>query len=136
MTENQAAKEKARPAKQENKTNFEKSGKRKGMSSSTDRIPKKAKSSSDRFCQLCKEHDGPFKTHNTSECRKFKKDGTCKKGFGKPNKSHKKDGNSFAQLTKKLSKLEKFVKKSAKKSRQQPMQLSLVIALTWQAKPI
>ena len=87
------------------------------MSSSTNCIPKKAESSSAWFCQLCKEHDGPFKTHNTNECRKFEKDGTRKKGFGKPAKSHKKDGNSFAQLTKKLSKLEKFVKKSAKKSR-------------------
>ena len=116
MMENQAAKDKGKPAKQENKTDSEKSGKRKGMSSSTDRIPKKQRSS-DKFCQLCKEHNGPYKTHNTSECRKFEKDGTRKKGFGKPAKSHKKDGNSFAQLTKKLSKLEKFVKKSAKKSR-------------------
>ena len=81
MTENQAAKEKARPAKQENKTDFEKSGKRKGMSSSTDRIPKKAKSSSDRFCQLCKEHGGPHTTHNTKDCRKYEKDGSKKK-FG------------------------------------------------------
>ena len=116
MMENQAAKEKGKAAKQENKTDSEKSGKRKGMSSSTDRIPKKQKASSTKFCQLCKEHGGPHKTHNTSDCLKFEKDGTKKKGFTKPFKSQKKDGNSFAQLTEKLSKLEKFVKKATKKS--------------------
>jgi hypothetical protein len=116
MMENQAAKEKGKAAKQENKTDSEKSGKRKGTSSSTDRIPKKQKASSTKFCQLCKEHGGPHKTHNTSDCLKFEKDGTKKKGFTKPFKSQKKDGNSFAQLTEKLSKLEKFVKKATKKS--------------------
>ena len=64
---------------------------------------------------MCKEHNGLFKTHSTNECLKFEKDGTHKKGFGKPAKSHKNDGNSFAQQTKKLSKLEKFIKKLRKK---------------------
>ena len=41
MMENQAAKEKGKAAKQENKTDSEKSGKCKGISSSTDYIPKK-----------------------------------------------------------------------------------------------
>ncbi len=71
LMENQAAKEKARPAKQENKTDFEKSGKRKGMSSSTNRIPKEMKSSSDQFCQLCKEHGGPHTMHNTAQHQRF-----------------------------------------------------------------
>ena len=45
MMENQATKNKGKFAKQENKTDSEKSGKRKGTSSSTDRIPKKKKAS-------------------------------------------------------------------------------------------
>ena len=73
MTENQAAKEKACPKKQENKTDFEKSGKRKGMSSSTNCILKKAKSSSNHFCQLCKEHGRPHMTHNTKDCCKYER---------------------------------------------------------------
>jgi hypothetical protein len=78
--------------------------------------PKERESFFDKFCQLCKEHGGPLKTHNTSDCLKFKKDGAKKKGFTKPFKSQKKDGNSFAQLTEKLSKLKKIVKKATKKS--------------------
>ena len=39
MMENQAAKEKVCPTKEENKTDFAKPGKQKGMSSSTNRIP-------------------------------------------------------------------------------------------------
>ncbi len=87
------------------------------MSSSTDNIPKKQKpSASSKFCQLCKEHGGPHKTHNTSDCLKLEKNGMKKNGFAKPFQSQKKDGNSFAQLTEKLSKLEKIVKKVTKKS--------------------
>ncbi len=93
MTKNQAAKEKASPVKQENKTDFEKSGKLKGMSSSTNCIPKKVKFSLDCFCQLCKEHSGPHMTHNTKGCRKYKKDGSMKK-FGRAyTKSAGKTGN-------------------------------------------
>ena len=98
--ENQAAKEKVKSAKPESKTGSEKPNKRRGMSSSADRIPKKAKSS-DKFCQLCKEYGGPHKTHNTSDCRKYEKDGTKKK-FGKSGKFQKSDGNSYANMQVKL----------------------------------
>ncbi len=118
MMENQAAKEKAHPAKQENKTDFEKSGKQKGMSSSTELILKRAKTSSDHFCQLCKEHGGPHTTHNTKDCRKYEKDGSKKKFGHADTKSAGRTGNLFAQLMDKLSKLEKLVKKSVKKALQ------------------
>ncbi len=88
------------------------------MSSSTDRILKKAKSSLDRFCQLCKEHGGPHTTHNTKDCRKYKKDCSKKKFGCVDTQSAGRTGNSFAKLTDKLSKLEKSVKKSAKKASQ------------------
>ena len=104
MMENQAAKDKGKPAKQENKADSEKSGKRKGMSSSTDRIPKKQKASSTKFCQLCKEHNGPHMTHNTKDCHKYEKDGSKKK-FGRANTK------SASKTRNKLSKLGKLVKK-------------------------
>ena len=75
MIKNQAAKEKGKAAKQEYKTDSEKSGKCKGMSSSTNCIPKKQKAPSKKSCQLCKEKAGPHTTHNTSDCLKFEKDG-------------------------------------------------------------
>ncbi len=82
--ENQTTKEKGKTAKQGDKTDSKKSSKRKGMSFSTNRIPKNQKASSSKFCQLCKEHGGPHKTQNTSDCLKFKKNGTKKKDFTKP----------------------------------------------------
>jgi len=36
--------------------------------------PKKGRT--DEFCKWCKAVDGPFTTHNTTECRRFNKDGS------------------------------------------------------------
>ena len=52
-----------------------------------------------------------------SGCLKFEKDRMKKKGYTMLVNSQKKDGNSFA-LTKKHSKLKKFVKKAARKGLQ------------------
>ncbi len=38
--------------------------------------PKKGRT--DKFCKWCKAVDGPFTTHNTTECRRFNKDGSQK----------------------------------------------------------
>ena len=62
------------------------------------------------------ERGGPHTTHNTKDCRKYKKDGSKKKFDRADTKSAGKTGNSFAQLTDNLSKLKKRVKKSAKKA--------------------
>ena len=96
MMENQAAKEKAHPTKQENKTDFEKSGKQKSMSSTTNCITKKVKSSLIQSCQLCKEHSRPHMTHNTKDCCKYKKDGSKKKFCHADTRSASKTGNFFA----------------------------------------
>ncbi len=40
---------------------------------SSERVPKKVRS--EKFCQRCKTHGGPHLTHNTSDCRKYDKDG-------------------------------------------------------------
>eukprot|EP00804_Cyclotella_cryptica_P024178 CCRYP_019497-RA/>CCRYP_019497-RA protein AED:0.44 eAED:0.44 QI:0/-1/0/1/-1/1/1/0/92 len=75
-----------------------------------------------RHCALCKKHGGAHATHNTSDCRKYEKDGKPKKGFG--NGKHgstaldKKTASTFAQLSAKVEKLEKAnkrLKKSSKK---------------------
>ncbi len=63
-------------------------------------------------------------THNTCECRKYKNDGTLKKGFSKKaaigHECHgngKKDhANSFVQFMECFLKLEKAVKKTQKSS--------------------
>jgi hypothetical protein len=74
---------------------------------------------------LCQKHGGAHTTHNTSECRKYKKDGTLQKGFGAKaavgQKRHggdkKESRNSFAQVMERFSKLEKAVKKTHKSAR-------------------
>ena len=97
--------------------NSEANGKRKGMKSPTDRIPKKARQDK-KHCQLCHEHGGAYTTHNTAECRKYEKDGTFKnKSAKKPSSNGSGSGKgktNFAQLTERCDKLEKQLKKAKK----------------------
>jgi hypothetical protein len=58
--------------------------------------------------------------HNTCDCRKFEKEGTEKSSFCTTKKGGKKNypiNQNFAQLTKKINKLEKALKKSSKKGK-------------------
>ncbi len=76
----------------------------------------------DRFkksCKLCKKYGGAHTTHATKDCRKYERDGTAKADFHtakragiKPNPAKQ----SFAQLSKKLDKLEKTLNSLSAKS--------------------
>eukprot|EP00804_Cyclotella_cryptica_P012152 CCRYP_009841-RA/>CCRYP_009841-RA protein AED:0.19 eAED:0.61 QI:0/0/0/1/1/1/2/0/435 len=101
------------------KLNPSESNKRK-MVSLNEPIPKKVRKMA-RHCALCKKH-GAHATHNTSDCRKYEKDGKPKTGFGKGKHGStaldKKTASAFAQLSAKVEKLEKAnkrLKKSSKK---------------------
>ena len=61
--------------------------------------PKKKNS---KYCALCEKHSGAKMTHNTEDCRNYKKDATFKKGFRKPkDKDDKKsNGQSFEAVRK------------------------------------
>jgi hypothetical protein len=62
---------------------------------------------------------GTHTTHTTKDCRKYEKDGTAKADFRAAKKAGKKPNpakQSFAQLSKKLDKLEKTLKKPSHKS--------------------
>ncbi len=72
------------------------------------RVPKKV--CFEKHCNLCKKHEGAYTTHNTHDCRDFC---TAKKG----GKKGKPVNHNFAQLTKKIEKLEKALKKSGKKGK-------------------
>ena len=59
-------------------------------------------------------------THSTGEHRKYEKDGTEKSSFRTAKKGGKKKypvNQNFAQLTKKIDKLEKALKKSGEKGK-------------------
>ena len=100
------------------------------------RVPKKRRSEgseggtrkkgrSSKYCKWCKAVDGPFTTHDTSECRRFSKDGSQKdkptRSFETGKKPWKKtgtgDSDQVAYLMERLSKLEKKQKKAKKHSK-------------------
>jgi hypothetical protein len=104
--------------KSDKSSNNGKKGKKHPGTNSTVRVPKKV--CFEKHCNLCKKHKGAHTTHNTSECRKFEKDGKEKSSFC----ATKKGGynwnpinQNFAQLTDKIEKLEKVLKKSGKKGK-------------------
>ncbi len=74
----------------------------------------------EKHCNLCKKHGGAYTMHNTCECRRFEKDGKEKFNFRAAKKGGKKENpvnHNFAQLTKKIKKLERALKKSGKKGK-------------------
>jgi hypothetical protein len=110
--------------------NFEKSdkssnkgekGKKRPGTDSTVRVPKKVHFEKfEKHCELCKKHGGAHTMHNTSNCCRYKKDGAEKSSFSTAKKGRKKNypvNQNFAQLTEKIDKLEKALKKSGKKGR-------------------
>jgi hypothetical protein len=95
-----------------------KKGKKCSGTDSTVRVPKQVQF--EKHCDLCKKHGGAHTTHTTRECRKYDKDGTEKSSFRAAKKGGKKNypvNQNFAQLTEKINKLEKALKKSGKKVR-------------------
>jgi hypothetical protein len=107
--------------------NFEKSdkssnkgekGKKCPGTNSMVRVPKKV--CFEKHCNLCKKHGGTHITDNTSDCHRFEKDGKEKSSFSAAKKGGYKSNpvnQNFAQLTEKIKKLEKALKKSGKKGK-------------------
>jgi hypothetical protein len=73
-----------------------------------------------KSCELCKKYGGAHMTYATKDCHKYEKDGTVKADFCTAKKAGKKPNpakQSFDQLSKKLDKLEKTLKKASHKSK-------------------
>ena len=86
----------------EKASHSEKKGTKQPGTDHTPRVPRKART--EKHCNLCKKHWGMYTTHNTRDCRRFKKDGTEKSTFRAAKKGGKKPNpvkQSFAQLSKK-----------------------------------
>jgi hypothetical protein len=80
------------------------------------RVPKKVRF--EKHCNLCKKHGGAHTTHSTSDCCRFEKDGKEKSSFcTAKNGGYRSNpvNQNFSQLTDKIEKLEKALKKSGKK---------------------
>jgi hypothetical protein len=106
--------EKGKPEEKSEKSSFNgKKGKKRPGTDPTVCVPKKVRF--EKNCNLCKKHGGAHTTHMTQECRKYEKDRTKKSSFRASKKGGKKNypvNQNFAQLTKKIKKLEKALKKS------------------------
>ncbi len=62
--------------------------KRKASRGPTGRVPKKG--CTEKFCQWCKAHGGPFMTHNTLDCPRYDSNGKpLEAAAGKPSESKK-----------------------------------------------
>ncbi len=73
-----------------------------------------------KSCELCKKHGDVHTTHATKDCCRYEKDGTVKTDFPVAKKAGKKPNPAkqlFAQLSKKLDKLEKTLNKASHKSK-------------------
>ncbi len=82
------------------------------------RVPKKV--CFEKHCNLCKKYGGTYTTHNTRECHRYEKDRKEKSDFHTTKKGGKKNNpanQNFAQLTEKIKKLKKALKKSDKKGK-------------------
>jgi hypothetical protein len=74
----------------------------------------------EKSCKLCNKHGGAHTTHATKDCYRYKKFGMVKANFCTAKKAGKKPNPAkqlFAQLSKKLDKLEKTLKKAYLKSK-------------------
>jgi hypothetical protein len=95
-----------------------KKGKKRPGTKATVRVPKKV--CFEKHCNLCKKHGGTYTMHSTCDCHRFEKDGEEKSNFHAAKKGGKK-GNpvnqNFTQLTKKIERLKKALKKSGKKGK-------------------
>jgi len=94
------------------------------------RTPKKDRT--DKFCKWCKAVGKPFVTHNTTEFRRFKKDGSQKDRLTKPfdsakkpwNKTGRGDPDQMAYLTDEIAKLKKRLNKSKRHSKKRARETS------------
>jgi hypothetical protein len=109
--------EKGKSESSKKSSNKGEKGKKCPGTNSTARVPKKV--CFEKNCDRCKKHGGAYTTHNTREHCRFEKDGKEKCDF-RAAKIDGKKGNpvnhNFAQLSKKIERLEKALKKSGKKS--------------------
>jgi hypothetical protein len=102
--------------KSKKSSNKGKKGKKCPGTNSTAIVPKKVCFA--KHCNLCKKHGGTHTMHNTHDCRRFEKEGKEKFSFRAAKKGGYKSNpvnQNFAQLTNKIKKLEKALKKSGKK---------------------
>ena len=88
MVEKQGTKLKAKGKGGTAQSKAKSNPKSKASGSPTGQVPKKG--CSEKFCQCCKAHGGPFQTHNTLDCHRYDSNGkSLEAAAGKPSESKK-----------------------------------------------
>jgi hypothetical protein len=109
--------EKAKSESSEKTSHKGEKGKNHPGTKSMARVPKKV--CFEKHCNLCKRHGGAYTTHNTKDCHRYEKGETKKKSKFRTAKKGSKKANlvnqNLAQLSEKLDKLKKALKKPSKK---------------------
>jgi hypothetical protein len=93
-------------------------GTKRPSTGSTNRVSKKVHFK--KHCKQCKKHGGTHTMHAPKDCRKYEKDGSVIANFYDAKKIGKKPNaakQSFTQLSDKLDKLKKSLKKVSLKSK-------------------
>ncbi len=109
---------KAHAPSSEKASHKNKVGAKQPSNGATRQVPKKVRF--EKSCELCKKYGGAHTTHATKDCCKSEKDRTVKTNFCTTKKAGKKTNSAkqlFTQLSKKLDKLEKTLKKASHKSK-------------------
>jgi hypothetical protein len=117
VIEHVCTQEKSNTQSGEKPSNKCKKGNKQPGSELTITVPKKTRTKKHYY--LCKKHGGAHTMHNIRDCLMYEKDGTKKVTFHATKKVEKKPNparQSFTQLSKKLDKLQKVIKKSNAKS--------------------
>jgi hypothetical protein len=110
--------EKAHAPSSKKASQMSKAGNKRPSTGATKQVSKKFHF--EESCKLCKKHGGMHTTQATKDCCRYKKDRRVKANFCTPKKAVKKPNpvkQSFVQLSKKLDKLEKTLKKASLKSK-------------------
>jgi hypothetical protein len=95
-----------------------KAGAKRPSNGATRQVPMKVHF--EKSCELCKKYGCAHSTHATKDCHKYEKDRTAKADFLTTKTAGKKPNpakQSFVQLSEKLYKLEKTLKKASHKSK-------------------
>jgi hypothetical protein len=104
--------------KSDKSSNKGEKGKKCPGTNSTVWVPKKVPF--EKHWDLCKKHGGAHTTYNTRDCHRFDVNGKEKSSFCATKKGRYESNpvnQNFAQLTEKVKKLEKALKKSGKKGK-------------------
>ncbi len=119
--------EKSNAQSGEKASNKDEKGNKQPSIEPTARVPKQA--CNKKHCDLHEKHGGTHSMHNIRDCHQYEKDGSEKANFSAAKKGGKKPNhakNSFVQMSEKLERLKKAVKKQTAKPTKKVIEMTAI----------